>query len=211
MPQETWHIRTQPRVGFMFATGIESSAPTIRAGSLRRDEFELCGHYERWQEDFELVLELGIRFLRYGPPLHRTFVGADCFDWSFADVTFEGLRQRRLIPIADLCHFGVPDFIGDFQNPDFPELFARYARAFALRFPWVQLYTPINEMYICALFSAKYGWWNEQRTDDRSFVRALKHIVLANVLAMHAILDVRRDAIFIQSESSEYFHAGWIR
>jgi beta-glucosidase/6-phospho-beta-glucosidase/beta-galactosidase len=38
-------------------------------------------------------------------------------------------------------------------------------------------------------------------------VTALKHIARANVLAMQAILDVRPDAIFIQSESSEYFHA----
>jgi len=57
------------------------------------------------------------------------------------------------------------------------------------------------------LFSAYYGWWNEQLTTDRSFVTALKHIVKANVMAMRAILKVRSDAIFIQSESSEYFHA----
>src|SRR3954454_14538243 len=97
--------------------------------------------------------------------------------------------------------------MGNFQNPDFPELFAKYAAAFAKRYPWIQLYTPVNEMYICALFSAYYGWWNEQLATDRSFVTALKHIVKANVLAMHAILDERPDAIFIQSESSEYFHA----
>ena len=35
----------------------------------------------------------------------------------------------------------------------------------------------------------------------------MKHIAMANVLAMRAILDERPDAIFIQSESSEYFHA----
>jgi beta-glucosidase/6-phospho-beta-glucosidase/beta-galactosidase len=62
-------------------------------------------------------------------------------------------------------------------------------------------------MFICAVFSAKYGWWNEQATDDRSFVTALKHIVKANVLGMIEILKRRPDAIFIQSESSEYFHA----
>ena len=78
---------------------------------------------------------------------------------------------------------------------------------FAQSFPWVQLYTPVNEMYICAVFSARYGWWNEQLPTERSFVTALKHIVKANVLAMKDILDVRPDAIFIQSESSEYFHA----
>jgi hypothetical protein len=42
---------------------------------------------------------------------------------------------------------------------------------------------------------------------DYAFVTALKYIVKANVLAMKTILQVRRDAIFIQSESSEYYHA----
>jgi beta-glucosidase/6-phospho-beta-glucosidase/beta-galactosidase len=62
-------------------------------------------------------------------------------------------------------------------------------------------------MFICATFSATYGWWNEQLKSDRAFVTALKHLVKANVLAMQAILEVRPDAIFVQSESSEYFHA----
>jgi beta-glucosidase/6-phospho-beta-glucosidase/beta-galactosidase len=192
---------------FLFATGIENSNPTIQNGKLRVDEMEKCGHYEFWQRDFELVQELGICFLRYGPPIHTTWLGPGKYDWSFADVTFQDLLRRNIAPIVDLCHFGVPDWLGNFQNPDFPVLFAQYARAFAQRFPWVQLYTPVNEMYICAQFSALYGWWNEQLSSDQAFVTALKYIVKANVLAMKAILEVRPDAIFIQSESSEYFHA----
>src|SRR5437773_5034461 len=190
---------------FMFTTGIENSAP--RVDGRRVDELDKSGHYDRWREDLDLVDEMEIRFLRYGPPLHRTYVGHNRFDWSFADETFAVLRQKNIAPIADLCHFGIPDWIGDFQNPDFPQLFAAYARSFADRFQWVQLFTPINEMYICAMFSARYGWWNEQLASDRTFVTALKHIVKANVLAMKAILEIRPDAIFIQSESSEYFHA----
>ena len=193
--------------GFMFATGIENSAPTIQGGTVRMDELEKCGHYRYWKKDFDLVQELGITFLRYGPPLHKTFLGSGNYDWSIADETFADLESRDLVPIVDLCHFGVPDWIGNFQNPDFPQLFAGYARDFAKRYPWVQLYTPVNEMFICALFSAYYGWWNEQLTTHTSFVTALKQIVKANVLAMQAILEVRPDAIFIQSESSEYYHA----
>lgn len=192
---------------FLFATGIENSAPTIDNGRKRMDEMEKCGHYRLWREDFERVVDLEIRFLRYGPPLHLSYLGPGRHDWSFADTTFAELRRLGVTPIADLCHFGVPDWIGDFQNPDFPELFADYAHAFATRFPWVQLYTPINEMQICAMFSALYGWWNEQLRGERSFVTALKHIVKANVLAMRAILAVRPDALFVQSESTEYFHA----
>ena len=191
----------------MFSTGIENSNPTIDGGRTRIDQLEACGHDARWREDFALVRELGIGFLRYGPPLHTTLIGAGRYDWAFADETFAELKRLDIVPIVDLCHFGVPDWVGNFQNPDFPELFAAYARAFAERFAWVQLFTPVNEMYICATFSAKYGWWNEQLTTDAGFVTALKHIVKANVLAMKAILEVRPDAIFVQSESSEYFHA----
>jgi beta-glucosidase len=192
---------------FMFATGIENSIPTIQNGRKRVDEMEKCDHYKRWLQDFDLVKELGIRFLRYGPPLHTTFKAAGKYDWEFADQTFAQLKKLGIIPIVDLCHFGVPDWIENFQNSDFPALFADYCAAFAHRFPWVQLYTPVNEMFVCATFSAAYGWWNEQLQSDRGFVIALKNIVKANVLAMHSILDHRPDAIFIQSESSEYFHA----
>jgi beta-glucosidase/6-phospho-beta-glucosidase/beta-galactosidase len=192
---------------FMFATGVENSDPTIDNGRKRMDEMEKCDHYNRWHEDFSCVEELGITFLRYGVPLHKTYLADGKYDWTFADLVFNDLKKRSIIPIVDLCHFGVPDWIGNFQNPDFPELFERYAKAFAERYPWVQLYTPINEMYICALFSAKYGWWNEQMKTDKGFVTALKNIVKANLLAMRAILKVRINAIFIQSESSEYYHA----
>ena len=191
----------------MFSTGIENSIPTIDHGKTRVDQMEVCGHYKHWKTDFDLLDEIGIQYLRYGPPIHTTFLGPGKYDWEFADITFAELRRKDITPIVDLCHFGVPDWIGNFQNPDFPQLFALYAGAFAERYPWIQLYTPVNEMFICAVFSAKYGWWNEQLTTDRSFVTALKHIVKANVMAMIEILKRRPDAIFIQSESSEYFHA----
>jgi beta-glucosidase/6-phospho-beta-glucosidase/beta-galactosidase len=191
----------------MFATGIENSVPTINGGRTRVDEMESCGHYQRWREDFELVQEMGIGYLRFGPPIHRTWLGAEQYDWEFADLTFADMKRRNIVPIVDLGHFGVPDWICNFQNPDFPKLFCGYALAFAERFPWVQLYTPVNEMYICATISARYGWWNEQLSSEQAFVTALKHLVKANVLAMKAVLKVRPDAIFIQSESSEYFHA----
>jgi beta-glucosidase/6-phospho-beta-glucosidase/beta-galactosidase len=194
---------------FMFATGIENSYPTILLpdGSIKRvDEMEKCCHYKNWEKDFELTKEQGIEFLRYGPPYYKTHTGPGTYDWDFTDTTFNRLKELDITPIVDLLHFGVPDWMSNFQNPEFPELFAEYAGAFAERFPDLQLYTPINEIFITALFSAQYGWWNERLNSDRAFVTALKHLCKANVMAMHAILKVRPDAIFIQSESSEYFH-----
>ncbi|MBY0339074.1 MAG: family 1 glycosylhydrolase [Acetobacteraceae bacterium] len=190
--------------GFLFATGVENSIPMV--GSRRVDQMAASNHYARWRDDFDATEELGLQALRYGVPLHTAWRGHGRCDWSFADETFGDLSRRNLHVIADLCHFGLPDWLGDFQNPDFPELFAHYARAFAQRFPWVRFYTPVNEMFICARFSGHFGWWNERLKTDRGFVTALKHLVRANRLAMDAILDVRPDALFIQSESMEQFH-----
>ncbi len=195
---------------FMFATGIENSYPTIRLpdGTTQRvDEMAKAGHYDRWRDDFARVRELGLTYLRYGPPYYRTHVGPDRYDWDFTDETFAELRRLEITPIVDLCHFGVPDWVGSFQNPDWPAMFADYAQVFAARFPWVRLYTPVNEIFIAATFSAQYGWWNERLASDRAFVTALKHLVRANILAEVAILGVQPAALFIQSESTEYFHA----
>lgn len=194
----------------MFATGIENSYPNIQLpdGRIKRvDEMEKTMHYQHWRQDFGLVKELGIEFLRYGPPYFSTHLGPGRYDWIFTDETFARLAELDITPIVDLCHFGVPDWIGDFQNPDFPELFAEYAYAFAERFPHIHLYTPVNEIFITAMFSAQYGWWNERLSSDKAFVTALKHLCKANVLAMKAILKIQPNASFIQSESSEYFHA----
>jgi beta-glucosidase/6-phospho-beta-glucosidase/beta-galactosidase len=194
----------------MFATGIENSYPVVTGSNgcdLRVDEMAKARHYERWREDFQLVKDLGLEYLRYGPPYFRVHRGPGQYDWQFADETFAELRRLGIMPITDLCHFGVPSWAGDFQNPEWPALFAAYARAFAQRFPWVRFYTPVNEIYVTALFSGQYGWWNERLRSDRGFVTALKNLAKANLLAEKAILEVQPRAMFIQSESSEYYHA----
>jgi len=191
---------------FFFATGIENSYPTIANGN-RIDQMDKCGHYARWQEDFALVKEMGLGALRYGPAYYRTHVGPDTFDWESCDDQMEYLRTSGIEVIADLCHFGVPSWLGGFQDIAFPVLFAEYARAFARRYPWVRYYTPVNEIFICANFSARMGWWNECEKSEATFVRAIRNLCMAHELAVEAILSERPDAIIVQGESLEHFHA----
>ena len=134
---------------FIFATGIENSYPVITLADGRRkrvDEMEKTGHYANWEKDLGLLNILDVDYLRYGPPYYSTHTGPGKYDWDFADLTFARLRELNVTPIVDLCHFGVPDWIGNFQNPDFPELFAAYAGAFAKRFPHIRYYTPGGEL-----------------------------------------------------------------
>ena len=193
-------------VPFLFATGIENSYPTL-PGGVRIDQMEKCGHYARWEEDFALVREMGLGALRYGPPYYRTHAAPDRFDWELADAPMQRLRELGVEVIADLCHFGVPSWLGGFQDPAFPVLFADYARAFARRYPWVRYYTPVNEIFVCASFSALRGWWNECEASDAAFVRALRNLCMAHELAVEAILAERPDAVIVQGESIEHFHA----
>jgi beta-glucosidase len=194
-------------VRFMFAVGIECSCPRIEGGA-RVDQLAATGHYDNWQKDLSLVRELGLRYLRYGPPIYRICPEQGKYDWSFLDPVMAEMRKLGITPIIDLLHFGLPDWLGDFQNPDWPNHFAEYAHAFAQRYPWVRYYTPVNEIYVTALFSAAFGWWNERLMSDVGFVNNIKNSCRASILAMRAILEVRPDAIFIFSESTEYVHPG---
>jgi beta-glucosidase/6-phospho-beta-glucosidase/beta-galactosidase len=193
---------------FSFCTGIENSAPVIQGldgKPCRVDQMADAGHDRRWREDFRLVHELGIRCLRYGPPYYRTHIGPGRYDWSFADEAFAELSRLDITPIADLCHFGLPDWLENFQNPEFPRYFAEYAEAFARRYPWIWLYTPVNEMLVTAEYSALRGFWNERLASDWAFVNALGNVVEANIRASEAICKLCRPW-FVQSEGTRYFH-----
>jgi len=196
-----------PNGNFMFATGIECSYPTIDHGRWRMDELQLTNHYRYWRRDIELVRESGLRYLRYGPPFYRIMLGPGRYDWAFTDAVCGAMRELGVTPIMDLCHFGVPQWLGNFQNPEFPHALAEYARAFAQRYPWVRFYTPVNEMYVTARMSTLDGAWNEQMQSEDGYVRAQLNIVKAAMLVMEAIQKIQPRAVFIVSESSEFYQA----
>jgi beta-glucosidase/6-phospho-beta-glucosidase/beta-galactosidase len=199
--------RNEGATGFMFATGIECSYPTIENGRWRRDEMESTRHYELWQHDLELAREIGITHIRYGPPLHLIYDGPGRYDWDYIDPQMEELREFGPEPIVDVCHFGVPSWLENFQNPDIAPALEEYAAAFAERFPWVRFYTPVNEMYVSARMSALDGLWNEQLRDDGAYARAAWNLANASIRISDAILKRRADAVLVNSESSEFYQS----
>src|SRR4029450_16906 len=120
----------------------------------------------------------------------------------------EPLRELQELgpePIVDLCHFGVPTWLENFQNADVAPALSEYAAAFAKRYPKVRFYTPVNEMYACARMSALDGLWNEQQSSEGAFVRAAVILARWSIGISEAILAARPDAVFINSESSEFY------
>ena len=119
----------------LFATRIECSQPCgeggRNAGGKRRDQLKDTKHYENWRRDLELCLEIGATVVRYGIPYYSMHAGPGKYDWTFTDEVMPLMREMGIRPIMDLCHYGVPEWVGDFQNPDWPELFGEFAGAFA--------------------------------------------------------------------------------
>jgi beta-glucosidase len=192
--------------GFVVSTGIECSAPIV-AGGIRQDELRKTGHWDRYAEDFRLISEFGIRYVRYGVPFHVVAADANRLDWDWTDRALGSLREAGLEPIADLLHFGVPDDLAGVSDPRLPARYAEYVRAFVERFPWIRYYTPVNEPLVTAVFSASNGWWNERARDGRALVAAIDVLSTCVVLGMQIIRERRPDAVFLQSDACESFTA----
>lgn len=193
-------------MSFLFTTAIGTSYPNDADGR-RLDAMDRSGHYARWEEDFELARELGVQALSYGPAYYRTHVAPDGYDWEPCVEPLERLRDLGIAPIADLCHHGVPNWLGGFQDAAFPVLFAEYARAFARRFPWVRHYTPVHSILTSATNSGLLGLWNERGTSDATFVQAMRNLCMAHELAVEAILSERPDATIVQIESAAHYES----
>jgi dTDP-4-dehydrorhamnose reductase len=178
--------------------GVECTVNRI--GEAYLDQLEKSGHARRI-EDLELFAALGIRALRYPILWERTMAdGSDTPDWSWADERLGRLSQLGLRPIVGLLHHGSGPRHTSLVDSAFPSKLARYARAVAERYPWVEDYTPVNEPLTTARFSALYGYWYPHARDDGALVRALLNQCRATVLSMRAIREVNPAARLVQTE-----------
>lgn len=178
--------------------GVECTINRVQ--NLHMNQCEKSGHHQRL-EDLNLFAQLGVERLRY-PCLWETVAPHRPHerDWSWVDERLTTLNSLGVKPIVTLLHHGSGPSYTHLLDPEFPELFSHYARAFAERFPWVTDYTPINEPLTTARFSCLYGLWYPHLKDDGAFARALFHQIKASLLAMAEIRAVNPRARLIQTE-----------
>jgi hypothetical protein len=62
-------------------------------------------------------------------------------------------------------------------------------------------------MFVAAKMSALLGTWNEQLRTEDAYVTATRRLAKASVLMMQAVARERADAVFVNSESSEFYQA----
>jgi len=174
---------------FAVACGEEASDPLVLhdGGVVRVDELAGSGHLDRLDEDLADVASLGVRIWRYGMPWRLTEPEPGAYDWTLWDRALDACDRHGLVPVVDLCHFGLPDHHPGFCDPAWVEGFRRYVDAFLDRYREPMFFTPVNEPMITASCSGLLGMWNDRRASRQDFFRALAHVTLANLEAIRRI------------------------
>ncbi len=179
-------------------TGIECSVNRVEGQYF--DQLLKNGHQTRIQ-DLERIAQLGIRTIRYPVIWERIApTHPDQCDWSWTDERLQFLKDRQMNPIVGLLHHGSGPRYSTFDQLDFPEQFARFARKVAERYPWLTHYNPINEPLTTARFAGLYGHWYPHQRDDAGFCRILINQCRGIVLAMQQIRQVQPAAKLVQTE-----------
>jgi dTDP-4-dehydrorhamnose reductase len=172
-----------------------------RVGDEVYDQLVATGHCDRIG-DLHLIAGLGIRTLRY-PVLWERHDGG----WSWADERLERLRELGIRPIVGLTHHGSGPPHLSLVDPDFAPGLAEFAHEVAERYPWVDLWTPVNEPNTTARFSGLYGLWHPHARDALAYGHVLTNQCRAVVLAMEAIRSVNPGAQLVQTEDLSKTHS----
>ena len=178
--------------------GLECSV--ARIGDAFRDQFAETGHRAR-PEDLQAVAALGIRTLRY--PIVWESVAPDdpdICDWSWHDRQMATLQALGIAPIIGLVHHGSGPHYTDLLDPHFADGLARHASRVAERYPWVRMFTPVNEPLTTARFSGLYGHWYPHGRSYDVFLPILVNEIRATQKAMQAIRALIPDAQLVQTE-----------
>jgi dTDP-4-dehydrorhamnose reductase len=178
--------------------GLECTVNRVRDDYFQ--QLDRNGHATR-PDDIARFAATGIRAIRYPVLWERTAPdGIDGADWTWSDERLEALRASGVTPIAGLIHHGSGPRHTSLVDPGFAGLLAEYAGAVAARYPWLEYYTPVNEICTTARFAGLYGVWYPHGRDDRTFIQALLNQCRATVLSMRAIRAVNPNAKLVQTD-----------
>lgn len=179
-----------------FLSGFECST-FLWKDRRRRDLVGETRHRQHALEDYAILQRLGIAVAREGIPWPMVD-GPLGYAFQPIDPLIDAMRQTRITPIWDLCHYGYPDGLDPFSE-QFCVRFANYCRAaaehVARRLPGPYFFTPINEITFFSFCGGEWGWVAPYRStrEDREKLRvALCKAAICGVNAIRESLPAAR-------------------
>jgi dTDP-4-dehydrorhamnose reductase len=148
-----------------------------------------------------IFAQMGIKKVRY-PCLWELVAPKDLdyCHWTHLDEKLGECQKLGIDPIAHFLHHGSGPQYTSLIDPDFPEKFAIYARTFARRYPWIENYSPISDIFLTARLSCLEETWYPHLNSRLYFLKAIYLQCKATVLAMKAIRSVNPRARLLQMD-----------
>ncbi|SFZ86183.1 beta-glucosidase [Devosia enhydra] len=225
------HDRSQFGSGFIFGTATSSyqieggqadgRGPSIwdsfsmTPGNVRGAESGViaCDHYNRWEEDLDLIRDAGFDAYRFSfawPRIMPDGRGAvNAAGLAFYDRLIDGMLARGLKPFATLYHWDLPSALqdmGGWTNRDIAGWFADYAQIIGHHFgDRLHATATINEPWCVAFLSHFLGKHAPGLRDVRAAARAMHHVLLAHGTAVGALRGegVKNLGIVLNLEATE--------
>ena len=178
-----------------FLSGFECST-FLWKDRQRRDLVAETRHREHALEDYMLLKELGIAVAREGIPWPLVDRPSG-YDFDTIAPMLDAMRQTRITPLWDLCHYGYPEGLDPFSE-QFTTRFANYCRAAAehvarhLPGPW--FFTPINEITFFSFCAGEWGWVAPYRNTREDRLKLRVALCKAAIQGVKAIREVLPDA-----------------
>ncbi len=184
-----------------FLSGFESTH-IFGSGT---DVLNLTRHTEYVAEDLELVSVCGLDLMRYSAPWHSIERQKNKYDWSWLDKAMNRFRDSGVEIILDpLHHTSFPEWLaGGFANPKFADLYLRFIKKLAARYPWVRYYTIINEPFVTALFCGSEGVWYPHFRGKESFVRMILNMGEAICRVSEYLTETLDEVHFVHVDTCE--------
>ena len=147
-----------------------------------------CDHYHRWEEDLDLIRDLGADVYRFSTSWARVLPqgtgtpNAEGLD--FYDRLVDGMLARGIKPAATLYHWELPQPLADkggWRNADMPHWFAEFTETVMRRIgDRVWSAAPINEPWCVGWLSHFDGAHAPGMRDIRATARAMHHILVSH-------------------------------
>ncbi|WP_345463323.1 beta-glucosidase [Deinococcus carri] len=183
-----------------FLGGFECSSHRRPSGR-RVDVIDATGHDRFAAQDYARLAAEGLLAARDGLRWHRIEEQPGVYDFGSVGSQVRAARAAGVQVVWDLLHYGTPDHV-DLFAPDFPEVFARFARAAALALApetdgplWL---CPVNEISFLAWGGGEVAYLNPFERGRGMVLK--RQLVRAAICAVDAVREVCPDARFLHAE-----------
>src|SRR3989344_5425915 len=156
-----------------------------------------CGHYERYEEDFDIAKSLGHNCHRLSIEWARIEPEEGRFDEREIEhyrKVLQALHTRGLLPFVTIWHFTLPLWFsraGGFEREDAPEIFARYSAYVAGKLDLCAHFSTINEPMVYAGKGFWEGLWPPFCKNPLRHIRVVSRLAAAHCAAYMAMKKVR--------------------